>query len=34
VKEGITSNAIAPALIDTDMIRNNPNVQPALLPPA
>jgi 3-oxoacyl-[acyl-carrier protein] reductase len=32
VKEGITSNAIAPALIDTDMIRNNPNVQPALLP--
>jgi 3-oxoacyl-[acyl-carrier protein] reductase len=31
-KEGITSNAIAPALIDTDMIRNNPDVQPTLLP--
>jgi 3-oxoacyl-[acyl-carrier protein] reductase len=32
VKEGITSNAIAPALIDTDMIRNNANVKPELLP--
>lgn len=32
VKEGITSNAIAPALIDTDMIRNNANVRPELLP--
>jgi 3-oxoacyl-[acyl-carrier protein] reductase len=31
-KEGITSNAIAPALIDTDMIRNNPDVRPELLP--
>jgi 3-oxoacyl-[acyl-carrier protein] reductase len=31
-KEGITSNAIAPALIDTDMIRNNPDVQRTLLP--
>ena len=31
-KEGITSNAIAPALIDTDMIRNNPKVRPELLP--
>lgn len=31
-KEGITANAIAPALIDTDMIRNNPNISPALLP--
>ena len=32
VKEGITSNAIAPALIDTEMIRNNPKVKPDLLP--
>jgi 3-oxoacyl-[acyl-carrier protein] reductase len=32
VKEGITSNAIAPALIDTEMIRNNPKVTPDLLP--
>jgi 3-oxoacyl-[acyl-carrier protein] reductase len=31
-KEGITANAIAPTLIDTDMIRNNPNVRPDLLP--
>jgi 3-oxoacyl-[acyl-carrier protein] reductase len=31
-KEGITANAIAPALIDTDMIRNNPKVRPDLLP--
>ena len=31
-KEGITANAIAPALIDTDMIRNNPAVTPELLP--
>jgi 3-oxoacyl-[acyl-carrier protein] reductase len=31
-REGITANAIAPALIDTDMIRNNPAVTPALLP--
>jgi 3-oxoacyl-[acyl-carrier protein] reductase len=31
-KEGITSNAIAPALIDTEMIRDNPKVHPALLP--
>jgi 3-oxoacyl-[acyl-carrier protein] reductase len=31
-KEGITSNAIAPALIDTDMIRGNPAIQPTLLP--
>ena len=30
--EGITSNAIAPALIDTDMVRNNPNVKPSMLP--
>lgn len=31
-KEGITSNAIAPALIETAMIRNNPAVKPDLLP--
>ena len=31
-KEGITSNAIAPALIETDMIRNNPRVKPDLIP--
>jgi 3-oxoacyl-[acyl-carrier protein] reductase len=31
-KEGITANAIAPALVETDMIRNNPNVRPDLLP--
>jgi 3-oxoacyl-[acyl-carrier protein] reductase len=32
VKEGITSNAIAPALIDTDMIRHHPGIHPELLP--
>ncbi len=31
-KEGITSNAIAPALIDTDMIRGNDKILPSLLP--
>jgi 3-oxoacyl-[acyl-carrier protein] reductase len=31
-KEGITSNAIAPALIETDMIRNNSNIRPDLIP--
>jgi 3-oxoacyl-[acyl-carrier protein] reductase len=31
-KEGITCNAIAPALIETDMIRNNNRAQPTLLP--
>lgn len=31
-KEGITANAIAPALIETDMIRSNPNIRPDLLP--
>lgn len=30
--EGITANVIAPALIDTDMVKNNPNVTPSLLP--
>jgi 3-oxoacyl-[acyl-carrier protein] reductase len=32
VKEGITCNAIAPALIETDMIRGNPAITPQLLP--
>jgi 3-oxoacyl-[acyl-carrier protein] reductase len=31
-KEGITANAIAPALIETDMVRGNPNVKPDLIP--
>jgi 3-oxoacyl-[acyl-carrier protein] reductase len=31
-KEGITANAIAPALIDTDMIQGNQNIKPSLLP--
>ena len=31
-KEGITVNAIAPALIETDMIRHNPKITPDLLP--
>ena len=31
-KDGITANAIAPALIETDMIRNNPSVTPDLIP--
>jgi 3-oxoacyl-[acyl-carrier protein] reductase len=31
-KEGITANAIAPALIDTDMIRGNDRIKPSLLP--
>jgi 3-oxoacyl-[acyl-carrier protein] reductase len=30
--EGITVNAIAPALVETDMIRHNPNITPDLLP--
>ena len=29
---GITSNAIAPALIETDMIKNNPNIKPTIIP--
>jgi 3-oxoacyl-[acyl-carrier protein] reductase len=32
VKEGITANAIAPALIDTDMIRGNAAITPQLIP--
>jgi 3-oxoacyl-[acyl-carrier protein] reductase len=31
-REGITSNAVAPALIETDMIRNNKAIRPDLLP--
>jgi len=31
-KEGITVNVIAPALIDTDMVRSNPRATPALIP--
>lgn len=32
VKEGITSNAIAPALIETDMVTQNLNAKPDLIP--
>ncbi len=32
VKEGITANAIAPALVETDMVRANPRATPALIP--
>jgi 3-oxoacyl-[acyl-carrier protein] reductase len=31
-KEGITVNAVAPALIATDMVRSNPNARPDLIP--
>jgi 3-oxoacyl-[acyl-carrier protein] reductase len=31
-REGITANVIAPALIDTDMVRDNPLASPALIP--
>jgi 3-oxoacyl-[acyl-carrier protein] reductase len=31
-KEGITCNAVAPALIETDMVRGNPNARPDLIP--
>ena len=31
-KEGITSNAVAPALIDTEMVRANPRANPSLIP--
>ncbi len=30
--KGVTVNAIAPALIETDMIKNNPRITPDLLP--
>jgi 3-oxoacyl-[acyl-carrier protein] reductase len=32
VREGITVNAIAPALIETDMVTSNPNASPDLIP--
>ncbi len=32
VRDGITVNAIAPALIQTDMVTSNPNVNPNLIP--
>jgi len=32
VKEGITVNAIAPALIETDMVARNPNASPEVIP--
>ncbi len=32
VREGITANAIAPALIDTEMVRANPRANPDLIP--
>ncbi|HVR25049.1 MAG TPA: SDR family NAD(P)-dependent oxidoreductase [Candidatus Polarisedimenticolia bacterium] len=32
VKEGITVNAIAPALIETEMVTSNPNANPNLIP--
>jgi 3-oxoacyl-[acyl-carrier protein] reductase len=31
-KEGITANAIAPALIDTEMVRRNSAAKLALIP--
>ena len=32
VKEGITVNAISPALVETEMVTSNPNANPALIP--
>jgi len=32
IREGITVNAIAPALIETDMVARNPNANPNLIP--
>lgn len=31
-REGVTANAIAAALVETDIIRGNPNIRPDLLP--
>jgi 3-oxoacyl-[acyl-carrier protein] reductase len=31
-REGVTSNVVAPALIDTEMVRNNPRATPDLIP--
>jgi len=32
IRDGITLNAIAPALIETDMVTSNPNANPNLIP--
>ena len=32
IKEGITVNSIAPALIETEMITDNPNISPEMIP--
>jgi 3-oxoacyl-[acyl-carrier protein] reductase len=32
IRDGITVNAIAPALIETDMVTSNPNASPDLIP--
>jgi 3-oxoacyl-[acyl-carrier protein] reductase len=32
VRDGVTVNAIAPALIETDMVTSNPNAHPDLIP--
>jgi 3-oxoacyl-[acyl-carrier protein] reductase len=32
IREGITVNAIAPALVETDMVTSNPNASPNLIP--
>jgi 3-oxoacyl-[acyl-carrier protein] reductase len=32
IRDGITANAIAPALIETDMVTSNPNAKPNLIP--
>ncbi len=31
-KDGITANVLAPALIETEMVTNNPNARPGLIP--
>jgi 3-oxoacyl-[acyl-carrier protein] reductase len=31
-REGITANVVSPALIDTEMVRNNPRARPELIP--
>ena len=32
IRDGITANSIAPALIETDMVTSNPNAKPNLIP--
>jgi 3-oxoacyl-[acyl-carrier protein] reductase len=32
IRDGITVNAIAPAMIETDMVTRNPNASPSLIP--